>query len=150
MLLRTASFLTVSFCHYLLQMVFSKEEKIIIQNDYEEKWWSANRIWKDRSSKTGLTYPYKGFWSILKIVAPWIEKKVLVDIGQTTEENNDLNEEMICSQDEALHIHLALRIIAEQTGISRSPIIRMRKRRIFHQFKRIKTPKIDYGCRNGR
>ena len=25
------------FCHYLFTMVFSKEDKIIIQNDYEEK-----------------------------------------------------------------------------------------------------------------
>ena len=32
-------------------MVFSKENKIIIQNDYEEKGWSAYKIWKDHSSK---------------------------------------------------------------------------------------------------
>ena len=32
-------------------MVFSKEVKIIIQNDYEEKGWSAYKIWKDHSSK---------------------------------------------------------------------------------------------------
>ena len=32
-------------------MVFSKEVKIIIQNDYEEKGWSAYKIWKDHSSE---------------------------------------------------------------------------------------------------
>ena len=32
-------------------MVFSKEDKIIIQNDYEEKRWSAYKILKDHSLK---------------------------------------------------------------------------------------------------
>ena len=32
-------------------MVFSKEDKIIIQNDYEEKGWCPYKIWKDHSSK---------------------------------------------------------------------------------------------------
>ena len=32
-------------------MVFQTEDKIIIQNDYEEKGWSAHKIWKDHSSK---------------------------------------------------------------------------------------------------
>ena len=30
---------------------FSKEDKIIIRSDYEEKRWSAYKIWKDHSSK---------------------------------------------------------------------------------------------------
>ena len=42
---------SVSFCHYLFAMVFSKEDKITIQNDYEVKGWSAYKIWKDHSSK---------------------------------------------------------------------------------------------------
>ena len=48
-----------------------------------------------------------------------------------TEENTDLIEELICSQEEAPHTHLAPRKIAEQTGISRSSIRRMMKRRNF-------------------
>ena len=43
---RTASLLTVFFRHYLFTMMFSKEHKIIIQNDYEEKRWSAYKIWE--------------------------------------------------------------------------------------------------------
>ena len=43
--------LTVYFRHYLFTMVFSKEDKFIIQNDYEEKGWCAHKIWKDHSSK---------------------------------------------------------------------------------------------------
>ena len=37
----------------------------------------------------------------------------------TREENTDFIEELICSPEEAPHTHLALRKIAEQTGISR-------------------------------
>ena len=58
----------------------------------------------------------------------------------TTGENTNLIEEMICSQEEALHTHPAPRKIAKQTGISRSLIRRIIKRRNFPQFKRVKTP----------
>ena len=53
------------------------------------------------------------------------------DSGQprsvTTEENADLIEELIYSQEEVSHAHLAPRKIAEQTGISRFSIRRMIK-----------------------
>ena len=68
----------------------------------------------------------------------------------TTEVNTDLIEELICSQEEALHKHVAPRKIAEQSGISRSSIRRMIKRRNFCQSKRVKNPKINIECRNRR
>ena len=68
----------------------------------------------------------------------------------TIEENTDLTEEVISSQEEAPHAHLAPRRIAEQTGISCSSIRRMIKRRYFHQFKRVKNPKMKDECRNRR
>ena len=43
--------LKVSFRHYLFTMVFPKEDKIIIENNYEEKGWSVYKIWKDHSLK---------------------------------------------------------------------------------------------------
>ena len=49
----------------------------------------------------------------------------------TTVEDTELIQELICSQEEAPHTHLAPRKIAEQTGISRSSIRRMMKRRSF-------------------
>ena len=45
----------------------------------------------------------------------------------TTEENTNLIEELICSQEEALDTHLASRKIATQTGISCLSIRRMIK-----------------------
>ena len=35
-------------------MVFSNEDKIIIQNDYEEKSWSACEIWNNHPSENGV------------------------------------------------------------------------------------------------
>ena len=32
-------------------MVFSNEDKIVIQNDYEEKNWSVYKIWKNHPFK---------------------------------------------------------------------------------------------------
>ena len=68
----------------------------------------------------------------------------------TTEENTNLNEELICSQEEAPHVHLAPRKIPEQTGICRLSIRGMTKRRNFHQFKRVKTCEMNDWCRNRR
>ena len=68
----------------------------------------------------------------------------------STEENMDLIEELVSSQEEQLHKHLAPREIAEQTGISRSPIRGMVKERNFKQFKRLKAPQMSEGTRSGR
>ena len=66
------------FVTAILTMVFSKEDKIIIQNDYEEKGWSAYKIWKDHSSKNW-TY------TSLKILLERFKDSstmVLVNLGQ--------------------------------------------------------------------
>ena len=47
----------------------------------------------------------------------------------TTEENTDLIEELICSQEEAPHTHLVPHKIPEQTGISSSSVRRMIKKK---------------------
>ena len=49
----------------------------------------------------------------------------------TTEANTDLIKELICSQEEVPHTHLAPRKITKKNGISRLSIIRMIKRRNF-------------------
>ena len=71
-------------------------------------------------------------------------------IAISTEENMDLMEELVSSQEEQPHTHLAPRKIVEQTGISRSPIRRMVKERNFKQFKRLKAPQMSEGTRNRR
>ena len=128
-------------------MVFSKEDKIIMQNDYEEKGWSAYKTWKDYSSKN---WNYTSFKRLLKRFkdSGTMNRKEGSDQPRsvTTKEKTDLIEERICSQEEAPHTHLTPRKIAKQTGISRSSIRRMIKRRNFSQFKRVKTPEMNDGC----
>ena len=64
----------------------------------------------------------------------------------TTEENTDLIEELICSPEEAPpHTHLAPRKIAAPTGISRSSIRWMIKRRHLSSIQKDKNV-----CRNRR
>ena len=132
-------------------MVFSTEDKIIIQNHYEEKGWSAFEIWKDHSWKN---WTYTSVKRILKRFkdSGTINKKEGSGgpMSVTTEGNTNLIKELICSQEEALHTHLASRKIFEQTRISRPTIRRMIKRRNFRQFRRVKTPEMNDGCLNRR
>ena len=111
-------------------MVFSNEDKAIIQNDYEEKNWSAYKIWKNHPSKK---WCYSSIKRILQKFRETGSMKRKHGSGRpttvSTEENMDLIEELICSQEEP-HSHLAPRKIAEKTGISRSSIRRMVKKEI--------------------
>ena len=129
-------------------MVFSKEDKIIIQNDYEEKGWSANKIWKDHSSKnwTYTSVKRHPYTSVLKVVN---RKGSGQPRSVTTKENTNLRTDLFTRRS-STHKHIAPRKIAKQTGISHLSIRRMIKRRNFHQFKRVKTPEMQDGCHNRR
>ena len=123
--------LIVSFRHYLFTIVFSKEDKIIIKNDYEEKGWSAYKIWKDHSLKNW-TYT-----SVKRLLKRFKDSGIInrkEGSGRprsvTTEKNTDLIEELICPQKEAPRTWLGPRKIAEQTGISRLSIRRMIKKKL--------------------
>ena len=85
-------------------MVFSKEDKITIQNDYEVKGWSAYKTWKELSSKNW-TYT-----SVKRLLKCFKESGIMnrkEGSGRprsvTTEESTDLIEELICSQEEVPH-----------------------------------------------
>ena len=131
--------------------MFSKEDKIIIENDYEEKWWSTYKIWKDHSSKNWTYTPVKRLLKGFKDSGTMNRKE---RSGQprsvSTEENTDLIKEVICSQEDAPHTHVAPRKIAEQTGISRSSIRRTIKGRNFRQLKWLKTLETNDRCLNRR
>ena len=129
--------LIVSFRHYLFTIVFSKEDKIIIKNDYEETGWSAYKIWKDHSLKNW-TYT-----SVKRLLKRFKDSGIInrkEGSGRprsvTTEKNTDLIEELICPQKEAPRTRLGPRKIAEQTGISRLSIRRLIKKETFVNSKR--------------
>ena len=129
--------LIVSFRHYLFTIVFSKEDKIIIKNDYEETGWSAYKIWKDHSLKNW-TYT-----SVKRLLKRFKDSGIInrkEGSGRprsvTTEKNTDLIEELICPQKEAPRTRLGPRKIVEQTGISRLSIRRLIKKETFVNSKR--------------
>ena len=117
-------------------MLFSKEDKTIIKNDYEENGWSAYKIWKEHSSKNWTYIFVKRLLKCFKDCGTMNRKQ---GSGQsrsvTTEENTNLNEELICSQEEASHSHLVPRTISEQIGISCLSIRRMAKKETFLNLK---------------
>ena len=129
--------LIVSFRHYLFTIVFSKEDKIIIKNDYEETGWSAYKIWKDHSLKNW-TYT-----SVKRLLKRFKDSGIInrkEGSGRprsvTTEKNTDLIEELIFPQKEAPRTRLGPRKIVEQTGISRLSIRRLIKKETFVNSKR--------------
>ena len=112
---------------------------------------NAYKSWKDHSSKNWTYTSVKRLLKRLKDSGTMNRKE---GSGRpwsvATEENTDLIEELVCSQEEAPHTRLAPCKIAEQTAISRSSIRRMIKRRTFRQFEMVKTPEMNDGCRNRR
>ena len=60
-------------------------------------------------------------------------------ITVTTDENTELVEELICSQEDFPGTHKSPHEIARNVGISRSLVRRLVKRRKIGQFKRVKT-----------
>ena len=116
---------------YLKQerMIFSNEDKIIIQNNYKEKSWSAYKIWKSHPSK-------KSDFSSVKCLTKKFRETCSMDrrhgSGQprtvSMEENMDFIGELVYSQAERPHTHSAAGNIGKQTGISQSLIQRMMKK----------------------
>ena len=132
-------------------MVFSSEEKAVIKNDFIEKQWSAYRICKEHLTKN---------WnkvSVQRLLNRFKENESMSrrpGSGRprtaTTAENEEIVEELICSQEENPGSHMSPREIEKHTGISRSSVRRMIKRKGLKQFKRLKTPRVSEGTKERR
>ena len=119
-------------------MVFSSEDKAIIKNDFVEKGWSSYRICQEHPSKN---------WNRVSVhrLLKRFEKDASMDrrpgsgrpVTVTTEENEELVGDLICSQEENPGTHLSPRKIEKVTGISRTSVRRMVKRRGLKQYKRV-------------
>ena len=68
----------------------------------------------------------------------------------TTAENEELAEDLICSQEESPGSHMSPREIEKHTGISRSSVRRIVKRKVLKQFRRLKTQRMSEGMRETR
>ena len=132
-------------------MVFSSEDKAIIKNDYEEKGWTAYQICKEHKSKERVLSSVQ---RLLKRFKEDRSMKRRTDSGRpitaTTDENAELVEELICSQEDFPGTQKSPREIVRNVGISTSSVIRLVKRRKINQFKRMKTPNMNNGRRDRR
>lgn len=131
-------------------MVFSYEDKVIINNDFEEKGWSAYNIWKQHPMKG---WDYSSVKRLLKRFRETGTMDRLKGSGRprsaVTEENEEIVEELICSQEEP-HTHLAPRQIEKTEGISRSSVKRILTEKGINNFKRAKSTAMNEGTRNRR
>ena len=132
-------------------MGFSNDDKAVIKNDYVEKGWTAYRICKEHPTKKW----YKG--SVQKLLNKFKERGTMDrkpgsgrPITVTTPENEQIVEELICSQEEAPGTHKSPREIEKITGIKRTSVRRMVKRNGWKQYKRIKTPRMSEGTKQRR
>ena len=101
-------------------MVFSNEEKATSKNDFEKKGWTAYRICKEHESKKWLLSSVQ---RLLKGIKEDGSIKRRTGSGQlitaTTDENAELVEELIYSQEDFRGTHMSPREIARNVGISR-------------------------------
>ena len=132
-------------------MVFSSEDKGTIKNDYEKKGWTAYRISKEHELKK---WVLSSVQRLLKRFNEDGSMKRRTGSGRpvtvTTDENAELAEELICSQEDFPGTHKSPHEIARDVGISRSSVSRLVKRRKINQFKRMKTSHMNNGTRDRR
>ena len=127
------------------------EDKAIIKNDFLEKGWNANRICTEHPTRS---------WnrvSVYRLLGKFkesgsMERKPGSGRPRTvcTEENEDLVEELICSQEDNPGSHMSPREIEKHTGISRTSVRRMVHSKGLRQFKRLKTPMMSSGTKERR
>ena len=105
---------------------FSDADKIVIQNEIDEFELNAHQIWKRHKQKN-----WK-YCSVKRVVARYkkygtMERKKGSGRPRTarTEENEETVEELIMSQEDEPHSHLAPRQIEKSEVISRSSVVRI-------------------------
>ena len=124
----------------------------VIKNDYEEKGWTAYRIWQE----------HPRFQCSRNTVEKLIRKIKETGSGErregsgrpisaTTDENADECEELAQSQDAEPGTHFTIREIADHQDVSKSSVHRMIKhKKKLKSFSRISTPQMTAGCRQRR
>ena len=130
---------------------FSDNDKAVITNECEKFGMNVYEIWQKHHAKN---WHYS---SVKRLLQHYKETKTMIrkkgsgrPVTVTTEENQELVEELICSQEEQPHTHQAPRKIEETTGIPRTSVWRIVKSKGISQFKRVKTPQMNADARKRR
>ena len=129
---------------------FSSDDKAVIKNDFEENGWTAYRICQEHPGKNWVLR------SVQRLIKKYKETGTMErrtgsgrPVTATTQENGDLVEELICSQEEP-GTHKSPQEIGPLIGISRSSVKRLVKSRGLRAFKRLKTPRMSEVTRQRR
>ena len=132
-------------------MVFSDGDKTVIKNDYDEKGWSPYRICKEHPTKKW----YKA--SVQRLINQFKENGTTQrrpgsgrPRSAITPENEEIVEQLICSQEESPGTHMSPREIERRTDIKRLSIVRMVKNNGWKQYEWIKTPQMSEGTKKRR
>ena len=132
-------------------MVLTEKQKAVIENDFIEKGWNANKIWTEHPSFNCSRQAVHNLITKIKETGSTDRKKGSGrPITATTEENADLVEEPICSQEEQPGSHSSLRQIAPQLSIGTTSVLRIVRKRKLRCYKRMRTPQLTDGCRKRR
>ena len=103
------------------KMVLTEKQKAVIENDFIEKGWNAHKIWQEHRSFECSRMAIHNLIKKIKETGSTDRKKGSGrPVTATTEENGDLVEELICSQEEHPGTHSSARKIAPEISISRS------------------------------
>ena len=113
-------------------MVLTDKEKALLENNFNEKSWNAQKIWKEHQSfECSRMAVHK---SIKKIKETWSTERRKGSgrpATATSEETSSIFEELVCSQDDESGNQNSIREIAPRISISKSSVHRLSTKRIF-------------------
>lgn len=132
-------------------MVLTKDQIAVIKNDWEEKGWTAYRIWKEHPRFNCCRTTVEKLLKKIKLTGSGERLKGSGrPITASTEANEEECEELICSQEDEPGTHYSIREIAPHLEVGKSTVHRMSKKRKLNSFKRVSTPQMNEGCRMRR
>ena len=141
----------ISWCHFVEIMVFSNEEKSVIKNGFLDRGWNAYKICKENPTNS---WNRVSAYRLLKRFQKDNSMDGRAGSGRqriiTTEENENLIENLICSQEDSLGSFMSLSEVEKNTSTSRTSVRRMIKRKGLKQFKRLKTTMMSSGTQERR
>jgi transposase len=129
----------------------TKDQIAVIKNDYEEKGWSAYRIWIEHPRFNCTQRTVKQLIKKIKQTGSGERRKGSGrPVTVSTDSNTEEVEELIQSQEEEPGTHFSIREIAPHLEISKSSVHRIKKKSKINWFKRVSTPQMNSGCRERR
>ena len=110
-------------------MVLTKDQIAVVKNDWEERGWTAYRIWQEHPK---LNCSRQAIKNLLKKIKTTGSGARLEGSGRpvtaSTVKNEEEVEELICSQESEPGTHFSIRVIAPHLDIGKSTVHRIVKK----------------------